>query len=164
MTATVDFNSPEAPTIEPLRMVDGARMIGRGFQRLFGVALAMTAVGLWLAPGSTFDADILLFKLILSLVALLGGLGLMTASAKPREPEIEIDTIRREVRLVRRMRGIAPIILDTYRFDALARAEFDGTIVKLWDRKGDFLAEVCPTDRTALNSLVGGLQDAGKLD
>lgn len=164
MTATADFVDQSLPVSEPVRMVDGARMIARGAQRLIGASLALAAIGLWAAPGASWESDILLFKLILSLTAVLAGIGLMTASAKPRAPEIEIDTIRREVRLVRRMRGQQPVVLESARFDALARAEVDGTIVRLWDTQGAFLAEVCPTDRTALASLIGGLRDAGKLD
>ncbi|MEM7521432.1 MAG: hypothetical protein AAF307_10380 [Pseudomonadota bacterium] len=164
MTATADFIQKDIPVTEPVRMVDGTRMIARGIQRLLGAALALAAVGLWVAPGSSWDNDILLFKLILSLTAVFAGIGLMSASAKPRAPEVQIDTIRREVRLVRRMTGAAPVVLQSCRFDELAQAEFDGATVKLWDTEGVFLADVCPTDRNALSSLVSGLRDAGKID
>lgn len=164
MTATVDFVQADIPATEPVRVVDGWRMIARGLQRLAGAALALAAVGLWAAPGSSWESDVLLFKLILSLTAILAGIGLMSASAKPSAPEIEIDTIRREVRLVRRMRGETPVLLETCRFDELAHVEFDGASVNLWDSKGEFLAEVCPTDRKALTSLIAGLRDAGKIE
>lgn len=163
MTATADFVEPHIPAAEPVRMVDGARMIVRGAQRLLGAALALAAVGLWAAPGASWESDILLFKLILSLTAIIAGIGLMSASARPAAPEIEIDTIRREVRLVRRARGTAPVVLETSRFDALAHVELEGATVRLWDQSGAFLAEVCPTDRKVLSSLIAGLRDAGKI-
>ena len=105
MTATSEFMNIQAPTLEPARMVDGGRMIIRSAQRLIGAALTLAAIGIWIAPGASWESDVMLFKLILSLTAVIAGLGLMGASTAPRAPEIQIDTIRREVRLVRRQRG-----------------------------------------------------------
>ena len=163
MTATADFTIDHDVSIEPVRMTGGARMLVRLGQRLLGASLAMAAVGLWLAPGASWESDIMLFKLILSLTAILAGFGLMTASVRPAAPEIQIDTIRREVRLVRRDKG-QEVLLQSSSFADLAHAEFDGTNVQLWDAEGQFLAEVALTDRKALNSLIAGLRDAGKLD
>ncbi len=164
MTATADFMDAPAPASEPVRMADGGRMIVRGVQRLVGVSLTIAALGLWLAPGSSWENDIMLFKLILSITAVIAGLGLVSSSSTPRAPEVEIDTIRREVRLVRRLRGAAPVILKSCAFDKLAKAEHKGTNVRLWDEAGVFLAEVNLTDRAALSSLVSGLRDVAKLD
>lgn len=163
MTAAADVILPETRHVAPARMVDGARMIIRGVQRVTGAALTIAALGLWLAPGSSWESDVMLFKLILSITAIFAGFGLMSGSARPALPEVEVDTIRREVRLVRRARGAAPVVLEKCGFADLSDAEFDSGIVRLWDRNGVFLAEFCPTDRNVLNSLVAGLQDAGKL-
>ena len=163
MTSTAEVILPEASDVEQVSMVDGARMIVRGAQRLIGASLALAALGLWIAPGSSVDSDVMLFKLVLSLTALLAGFGMMTASIRPGRPEIEVDTIRREVRLVRSMRGTKPVVLEKCSFAQLAHAEVDENIVRLWDHNGVFLAEFSPTDRNAFNSLVAGLQDEGKL-
>lgn len=163
MTATADFTIPEGVAHEPVRMTNGARMLVRGGQRLLGAALAMAAVGLWVAPGSSWESDVMLFKLILSFTGLLAAFGLMNASARPRAPEIEIDTIRREVRLVRREKQ-ERVVLQSSSFGELAHAEFDGANVQLWGADGDFLAEVALSDRKALASLLAGLRDAGKLE
>ncbi|OAN94511.1 hypothetical protein A8B74_02490 [Sulfitobacter geojensis] len=144
-------------------MAGGGRMIVRGAQRLLGVSMTLAALGLWLAPGASWESDVMLFKLILSLTAVIAGLGLMGASTAPRAPEIQIDTIRREVRLVRRQRGGADQVLQSCGFAKLSRAEQDGNSVFLWDQAGLFLAEVSLTDRKALSSLVAGLRDVGKL-
>jgi hypothetical protein len=164
MTSTADFMDATALAVEPARMADGGRMIVRGAQRLVGVSLTIAALGLWLAPGSSWESDVMLFKLILSITAVIAGLGLVSASSTPRAPEVEIDTIRREVRLVRRQRGVAPVVLQSCAFSKLARAEHEGTNVRLWDESGAFLAEVSLTDRAALTSLVAGLSDEAKLD
>ncbi|GAA6177908.1 hypothetical protein [Sulfitobacter pacificus] len=163
MTETAEYMNAQPKAIEPVSMVDGGRMIIRGTQRLVGVSLTLAALGLWLAPGATWESDIMLFKLILSLSAVIAGLGLISQSAGQRAPEIEIDTIRREVRLVRRQRGAADQILQSCSFAKLAHAEQDGNTVRLWDQAGRFLAEVKLTDRASLRSLVTGLRDAGKL-
>ena len=101
MMTTAEFMDTDAAALQPARVVDGGRMVLRGAQRLVGASLALAAVGLWLAPGSSWESDVMLFKLILSIIALLAGFGLMQSSATPAAPEVEIDTIRREVRLLR---------------------------------------------------------------
>ncbi len=163
MTATADFTNTPNPTAEPLRLADGGRIVMRGAQRLLGAALALSAVGMWFAPGTSAESDVMLFKLIFSLTAVLAGLGLIHASAAPKMPEIEIDTIRRMIRVVRRQPGAVPTVLQTCSFSELSAAEYDGNQVRLWDETGVMLAEVSLADRTALYSLIAGLRDEGKL-
>lgn len=160
MTATADFLVAKAPDPQPVRMVDGRRMVVRGLQRLLGTAMALAAAGLWLAPGALWESDVMLFKLILSLIGLLAAFGLIQASATPPQPEIQIDTVRRELRLVRPDGEV----LQRCTFADLSRAEQTGTNLRLWDAAGILLAEVALSDRAALRSLVAGLRDAGKLD
>jgi hypothetical protein len=164
MSVSVEFMNADTTTIAPVRIAEGGPMLIRATQRLTGVALVFAAFALWLAPGAAWESDVMLFKLILSLTAVIAGLGLVSSSSTPRAPEVEIDTIRREVRLVRRQRGAAAQVLQSCGFGKLARAEHEGNTVRLWDQAGTFLAEVSLTDRKALSSLVAGLQDAGKLD
>jgi hypothetical protein len=165
MTATADIvhADPIAPTVAPVRIADGARMLVRAAQRLSGVALVLAALGLWLAPGSSFESDIMLFKLILSITAVLAGIALMQSSATPNTPEVEIDLIRREVRLVRFIKEGANDVLQRCAFADLARAERDGMHVRLWGQNDALLAEVSLSDRTEMTSLVSGLRAAGKL-
>lgn len=163
MTATVTDPHKDVSATEPMSMADGGRMILRGAQRLIGASLTLAALGLWFAPGSSWESDVMLFKLILSITAVLAGIGFMTASIRPRAPEVEIDTVRREVRVVRRIAGASPVILQSCKFEKLSRAERTGPIVRLWDKGGQFLAEVSLTDRQTFTNLVSGLRDAGKL-
>lgn len=163
MTATAEFMNATNSALAPVRIAGGGRMVVRAAQRLTGVALIIAALGLWLAPGASWENDVMLFKLILSLTAGLAGLGLMQSSAKPNTPEIEIDIIRREVRLVRLVKDGKNIVLQRCAFTDLARAERDGVHVRLWDAKNALLAEVSLTERTAMTSLMSGLRAAGKL-
>jgi hypothetical protein len=145
------------------RPTDEARVMQRSVQRLMGASLMVAAVGLWVMPGSSWDTDLLLFKLALSLTGGLAGFGLLLASSTPRDPRVEIDTIRREVRVVRPAKGVGDIILRRCGFDDLARAEQDGPRVRMWDRNDDLLVDITMKNRDALFSLVGGLRDVGKL-
>ncbi|MGJ8628362.1 MAG: hypothetical protein ACSHXB_15485 [Sulfitobacter sp.] len=165
MTATADFMNAEAtaPALAPVRIADGGRMLVRAAQRFCGAALVIAALGLWVAPGASWENDLMLFKLILSITAGLAGLGLMQSSAKPRTPEIEIDTIRREVRLVRVVRDGKNVVLQRCGFSELSRAERDGVHVRLWDSNDVLLAEVSLADQNSMTSLMAGLRAAGKI-
>jgi hypothetical protein len=164
MTASADFMDAGNPVIEPIVTTDGSRMVLRILQRLVGFSLALAAAALWIAPGANWEADVMLFKLILSITSIVAGLGLMHASARPAAPEIEIDTIRREVRLVRRSRVDGDTVLSRSSFTELGKAELDGPNIRLWDAQMTLIAEVTLYDQDARRSLVGGLRDEGKLD
>lgn len=164
MTATADFIEDNHPISQPVVKTDGRRMVLRTMQRIVGFALALAAAALWVAPGSTMESGVLLYKMILSLTSIVAGLGLMHASARPPEPEIEIDTIRREVRLVRRSRTHGDTVISRSSYADLGKVEHDGPYIKLWDAQMNLLAEVTLHDKDARRSLVGGLHDEGKLD
>lgn len=163
MTSSAEITVPEAALHEPVRMSDGRWMVIRAAQRLFGVGLTLAAIGIWIGPGASWESDLMLFKLILSLTALIAGIGLMQSSAGPAKPQVEIDTIRREVRLVRPVAGGTAQVLQRCAFGDLAGAELKGNHVRLFGTDRSLLAEVTLTSRTVLKSLVSGLRDAGKL-
>lgn len=163
MMSTAQFMNTEAAAPKPVRLVDSGRMVIRGSQRLLGVSLGLAAVGLWLAPGSSWENDVMLFKLVLSLMAVLAGMGLLQASMRPKAPQVEIDTIRREVRLTRPADDGSAKLLERCTFANLSRAEREGTHVRMWGPGHTLLAEVTLNDATALNSLLAGLSDEGKL-
>lgn len=173
MTATADFMEGEDASFLSEdkqtsalrnRPTDEGRVMQRSVQRLMGASLMVAAVALWVMPGSSWDTDLLLFKLALSVTGGMAGFGLLMASAAPRDPRVEIDTIRREVRVVRPTKGTGDMILRRCGFDDLARAEQDGPRVRMWDRNDDLLVDITMKNRDALFSLVGGLKDVGKLE
>lgn len=167
MTTTSDYIAEASPrgtaTLSaPVRSMDAGRALGRMAQRVTGAALILAAAGLWLAPGSSWAAEILLVKLVLSLVAGCVGLALIQNWTTPDAPEVEIDLVRRHVRLVRRA-GAQLMVLHECSFAELGHVEKTKNTVTLWDAHGDLLAEVAPVDRGVLKALVAGLRDAGKL-
>lgn len=56
--------TPQLLSVAPVRIVT----------HIFGVALLMAALGMWLVPGSAWDAELLTIKMGLSLFLLIGGL------------------------------------------------------------------------------------------
>lgn len=162
MSSTVDPVNFETIAPQPVRTADGSRMVMRGVQGVVGAALILTALGLWVAPGASWDHELMLLKLLASAVGGMTGIALLQGFVRPAPPKVEVDTIRHEVRLVR-TRGKDRFVLDRCTFQDLTRVENTGTYVKLWGKKDALLAEVAASDRVAHRSLVTALRVAGKL-
>ena len=167
MTAVSDFMNDTAPERElpvsgHIQTLDGGRLIVRGSQNLLGAALFLSAIGLWVMPGSDFSGGVLLMKLVLSLTAAIIGLALIQQGRASTPPEVEIDTVRREIRLVR-INGKARECIKHCKFADLDRAEVHGAHVALWDKGNVLLAEVALSDPKMRRSIMSGLADAGKL-
>ncbi len=162
MTATAQVTRRPLPVI-PVRMVDGGRMMVRAAQRLIGVAILLAVGGLWLLPSGGWEADVVLFKLVLSLTGVLAGLCLLQASAAPDAPQIELDVENRELRLVRKLAGGRTVVLRSCRFGNLSHAERRGAHLRLWDETDRLIAELTLADRDALRAVVAVLRDEGKL-
>lgn len=162
MSSTVDPVTFDTIAPQPVRTVDGTRMLLRGGQGVVGAASILTALGLWIAPGANWDPELVLLKLLISAVGAMAGVALLQGFVRPAAPKIEVDTIRHEVRLVR-FRGKDRFVLDRCAFKDLTRVEDTGTYLKLWGGNGALLAEVAASDRVAHRSLVTALRVAGKL-
>lgn len=161
-TTAIDFMNSAPADHAPAHMVDGGRLIVRIAQRLIGSALVLAALGMWVIPGSDWGADLALMKLMISLCLGLCGIGLIHAGKEKPFPEVEIDMIRREARLVRRDQSDVAL-LARCKFDDLAKVEHEGEMVRLWDSNDVLLAEVTLSDPTTRRSLLSALRLAGKL-
>ncbi len=75
----------------------GARLGYLAF-RCFGIALLLAAFGLWLAPGSSMNAEILPLKLGVSVLFLLTGGVAVWSSGDDRRDEMQVDLERKELR------------------------------------------------------------------
>ena len=163
MTATTQYMNGAMALTRQVRLARGSRLAMRGGMRLVGAALTISAVAIWLAPGANWEQDVMIFKLVLSLSAILAGVGLMQSGTERAAPEVEIDSVRREVRLQRKVSGAAPLVLERCSFSQLSRAEISGRQVRLYGADRRLMAEVVLRDRKAMASLLAGLEDAGKL-
>jgi len=161
MTALSDFMTDAAPAELP-QMVDGRRWLIRAAQTLGGVTLILSALGLWILPGASWDADLALIKLGLSLFLGFVGIAIMQLGRARPMVQVEIDTTRREVRLVR-VAGRAKELVDRTRMADLGRVETKAGVVSLFDAHGDLIADVALSDPQTRKSVLGALRDAGKL-
>lgn len=150
------------PLAEAPRTINGQRWMARVGQRLAGAALVLAAFGMWIAPGASFDGDIALFKLGVSLVLGFAGLAISNAGRSVPAIEVEIDTVRREVRLMRGKGRARTLVSRTYIRD-LGPAEVHGTMARLWGADGALIAEVAMSDPSLRRSLTNVLRDEGKL-
>lgn len=143
-------------------MVDGQRWVTRIAQRLGGITLVLASVGLWVTPGALWGTDLALIKLGVSLLMGFAGLAILHAGRTQHTVEVEIDTVRREVRLVRGRGKDRTVVSRTSLFD-LGPAEVHGNMIRLWAPDGALVAEVAMTDAGVRSSLTSALRDAGKL-
>ncbi len=163
MTATTDFAYEAVPNSAPVRAMDGARMILRILQRVVGCAMVAVALFLWVAPGASWEGDIMLFKLVMSATAILAGIGLFQSSATPLAPTVEIDAARDEVRLVRGDGYGGQVVLETCAFADIELAETDGCSLRLWAANQREIADLTLSDFDALSEVVLRLKAHGKL-
>ncbi|GGX48143.1 hypothetical protein GCM10007385_14950 [Tateyamaria omphalii] len=161
MTATFDTtphteqHGPESTRIWSL----GARGIA---SRALGAVLVLASLGLWIEPGAQMAIDLLVMKLGVSLFLGFAGLALMQDMSRGQDPEVQIDTVRREVRIARQ-RGRRTSVIRRIAIRDLGRAEAVGNVIRLTAANGALLAAVSLPDADAWSSVYGALQDAGKL-
>ena len=161
MTAFADIVEPKTLAEAP-RMVSADRFFARVARRVIGSALVLAAFGFWFAPGGSWDADIALIKLGLSVFAGFAGLAVLSGERVVASVEVEIDTVRREIRLVRG-KGRAREVVSRTAVRDLGQADMDGVMVRLWDADGALLAEVPLNDMSVRRGLMSMLRDEGKL-
>lgn len=133
----------------------GARGI---VSRASGALFVLAAVGLWLEPGAQEAMDLLLIKLGVSLFMGFVGLALIQDKPTTLAPEVQIDTMRGEVRIAQPVGPARRIAIRD-----LGRAEAVGDVIRLTAANGAFLAAVSLPDPDAWSRLHGALRDAGKL-
>lgn len=144
MTATSDFMTSRSENVKkeasqaPIggRFDDGS-MILRTAMRVLGASFVIASLAMWVAPGAMWDAELLLMKLVVSLVTALTGLALMQLFPAPDKSEIQFDAIRREVRIVD---GDNARTVLRRSYDSLGGAKVTNNVVTLWDADGSELA------------------------
>ena len=162
MTVTSDFMTSGQLRLSTGGTVSGTRSILRLMQRLVGVSLLMASSGLWLAPGANWNNEVMLMKMALSAISLLVGVWLILSGQKPAAPEIQIDTVRRVVRLVRPGPLGADLLLQKCRFSDLSKVKREDRVLRFWDEKGDFIADVYIGHQSVMDVLISGLLDSGQ--
>lgn len=163
MTATSDLDQTEIDTTEPDQSGKARRILVRGVLRGIGITMVLAALGLWFAPGASWESEVILFKLILSVASGVTGIGMIQSSMGPRDALVEIDPGRAEIRVLKPQHADMAGQPATYSFKELSHACLDGSRVSFWGQSDRLLAEVTMSNRRALANVVGALKDAGKL-
>ncbi len=76
-----------------------------------GVVLVAVGLGQWLMPGSLLAADLIVIKVVLTAALLAGGLACFHAVVREARVEVQVDTVRRELRVTERDRRGAERLL-----------------------------------------------------
>ncbi|MGJ8546818.1 MAG: hypothetical protein ACSHWZ_15335 [Sulfitobacter sp.] len=162
MTVFAPLGESDSPAA-PARPRSTGSGVMQALLRILGLGAMGICLAFWLSPGASWEPDVMLFKLILSVITGIAGLGLLQASMPARQSEVEIDLERQELRLMRRVAGGGHELLHRCQFDDLQRADLRGTHLRLWGVGGRLLAEVTVSNRRAVAILLDKLRDAGKL-
>lgn len=164
MAATTEQGfAPEASNVLPavsLRARNGARALGRMAQRFGGVSLSVAALTLLLFPFGSETTSEILCKMMVALVLGFVGAALWQAGTPVPAPQIEIDVVRREVRLVRWTQD-ARSILTRRRFSDLGAVDLQGNTAQFWDANDELLASVAVRNEASLRSLRLALRNEG---
>ena len=162
MTIATDFKFERPSASTSVQVLDGSRFLGRVAFRFSAISFALITVLIWLAPGASWESDVMLFKLALSIFSGLVAVGCWQSATPPVAPTVELDIARAEVRLVCEESGRR--VIKSCSFADLQSAELNGRSISFWEVGGQFLAQVTLSNATAHAHLLHALRTAGKLD
>ena len=97
---------------------------------------------------------------MVALILGFAGAALWQAGSPRRQPELELDPVRREARLVCRHGGKSKLVARR-KFKDLDRAEISDDHVRLWDADGAILADVALADANMARLVRRTLSMAG---
>jgi len=89
-----------------LRPADMAERAGEAITEyaltFLGIVLLLSAFGQWVLPGSIYGGDMIAMKLMLTAVLGVAGGLILSMSARGFRPEVQVDSVRQEIRFVSR--------------------------------------------------------------
>lgn len=131
--------------------------------RGLGVAMMLSASGLWLFTGSNVDPELNLMKVGVSVLLFVLGVALATLSTPGNQPEACFDPVRRELRVLRRDSHGRPKTVLRRSYDTIAGARLSKRAVQLFESDGSLLIEVPLGSVTAHSQLRDQLRGAVQL-
>ncbi len=160
MAATSDFFIEARAEPISLPYVVGSDAILRPIQMACGLGMIVAAFFLWIAPGATWDADLVLFKSVVTIILGFGGLMfLQTGRAAPGVQEVQIDLAAQRLSILRRnIRGA--IVPQTFRLAQLRIERSSPDIVEFRDQHGAHIADVMLKDAQLRRHLLTAFQSA----
>ncbi len=119
--------------------------------RGLGLAMMVSASGLWLFPSSSADPELNLMKVGVSVLFFVLGFVLTTLRDLRNQPEACFDPVRRELRVLRRDAHGHPKTVLRLSYDTIGGARLSDGAVQLFENDGSLLIEV-PLGSTAARS------------
>ena len=116
---------------------DGIGNLGRFLQRVFAKAALGAAAALWVLPGSNLGLDVVAMKGGVSVGLIILAVVWLRASRKPA-PEVHIDRIKQEIRVVERV-GRRAHLKKHYSFAQIGRMYVQHQKLHLHDAAGKSL-------------------------
>ncbi len=107
--------------------------------QIIGSGLVIGSAAMWVLPGSTTAADLVLMKFGASVFMLFFGLAILMLSHSDNQPDAYFDPIRREVRVLQRSENGRPQTVLRRSFDSLGSARFSEKTLELYDMDGSVL-------------------------
>jgi hypothetical protein len=130
------------------------------FFTILGTALVLIAPGLWVLPGSSVSADVVMLKFGATLFFFLCGLALLMRNHLDALPEVYFDPIRREMRVLQKTKKGRPETVLRRSYDSLGAARITDRWLEIWDVDGTVLMRLPlrnPEVRSALRMQFSGL-------
>lgn len=162
MTLTADPQFGPAPAIGTPHILCGSRLLIRTAQRMIAVSLFITSLFVWVAPGAGWENETVLFKILVSITAVLVGTALFQSSLPPLPPTVEIDPAAGELRLVRECGLRGREVIERCRFADLGRVDVMGPRLTFWAQGERLLVELTLGDARVRDNLMAALRRAGK--
>ncbi|WP_254054892.1 hypothetical protein [Pseudophaeobacter sp. EL27] len=131
--------------------------------RGLGLAMMVSASGLWLFPSSVADPELNLMKVGVSVLFFVLGLVLMTLRDLRNQPEACFDPVRRELRVLRRDAHGQPKTVLRRSYDTIGGARLKDGAVQLFENDGSLLIEVPLGSSAARSQLRDQLSGAVQL-
>lgn len=134
----------------------GVNRVGRIF---FGSVLVISALGLWAVPVVEGDTGMRLIKLLISIV--LAGVGVMfflSIDSAEDLPEIQVDTNKRELRIITRNGGEDGQVEAVHSFDELSEVTIRDRLLTARGENGQLVASVPLRDKAMEAALREALQ------
>ena len=163
MTVTADQQFNAAPAKGIPYVLNGSRFAMRFAFKMGTLTFGLVAVLVWLAPGASWESDIMLFKMAITIVATFCAALMWQSSLPVDAPGVEVDVATGEVRVVRENVTGPERVIERCAFADLHAVDVRGKHITFWGQRERFLAEISLTDAGARKALLAALKSLGKI-
>lgn len=133
--------------------------VARAMMRFVGVIAILSAVGVWVVQTRMWDIEVVLIKLVVSVIFGTGGMAMLQVGRDLGEDEFHIDKARGELRHVKRGCDGIVRLQAAHRFADLGKVRIEGGILEAQDKSGAALVRAEIRDKDAADGLRAALQD-----